>query len=74
MSTSRYASGKTVSVLALLTLVCMIIPGATSHVAAQQAATEQTPVSYEGQRVMSVEVAGQPDLSRRAVVDLFSLP
>src|SRR6476646_1511202 len=74
MSTSRYASGKTVSVLALLTLVCMIIPGAASHVAAQQAATEQTPVSYEGQRVMSVEVAGQPDLSRRAVADLLSQP
>jgi outer membrane protein insertion porin family len=74
MSTSRYASGKTVSALALLALACMIIPGAVSHLAAQQAATEQTPVSYEGQRVMSVEVAGQPDLSRRAVADLLSQP
>ena len=74
MSTSRYADGKTVSAVTCFDAGLHDYPRAASHLAGQQAATEQTPISYEGQRVTSVQVAGQPDLSRRAVADLLSQP
>src|SRR3981081_1168768 len=70
MNTSRYPRGKTVSSLALLMFVCLIVAG----VRAQQPENTQTAASYEGQKVGSVEIAGQPDLNRRAVANLIAQP
>ena len=42
--------------------------------AGQQPDNVQTAISYEGQKVGSVEVAGQPDLNRRSVANLISQP
>ena len=76
MNTLRYASGKTVSAIALLMLVCVLIPVSGDGLRGQQPGKSQEDpqraVSYEGQKVGSVEVAGQPDITRRAVEDLIS--
>ena len=77
MNTSRYPSGKTVSPVALficLAFILAIIAGAGNRLEGQQQDSIQTAASYEGQKVASVEVAGQPDLSRRGVANLIAQP
>src|SRR6476646_6142260 len=74
MITSRCPGGKTVSALTLFMLVLLTFPGAVNALSGQQAENGQPTLSYEGQKVTSVEVAGQPDLSRRAVDDLIAQP
>jgi outer membrane protein insertion porin family len=73
MNTSRYASSKTLTSCALLMLACLIVSEGTI-LAGQQPDSAQTAISYEGQKVGSVEVAGQPDLNRRSVANLISQP
>ena len=79
MNTSRYASSKTLTSFALLMLACLIV-GEGDTVAGQQRNAGQQPdnvqtaISYEGQKVGSVEVAGQPDLNRHSVANLISQP
>ncbi len=79
MNTTRYASSKTLTSLALLMLACLIVGGGASVAgqqpdARQQPDNVQTAISYEGQKVGSVEVAGQPDLNRHSVANLISQP
>ena len=74
MNTSRYASGKTVFSVTLLICLSFMIAAVATSLAGQELENIQTTASYEGQKVASVEVAGQPDLSRRAMADLISQP
>lgn len=73
MNTLRYANGKIVSSIGLLIFFLLAV-GAKSRMAAQKTDNAQTAVSYEGQKVGSVEVAGRPDISRRGVDGLISQP
>lgn len=74
MNTLWSPGGKTVSAVALLLLVLLVFPDAVSALLAQQPEDAQATLSYEGQKVTSVEVGGQPDLSRRTVSDLIAQP
>jgi len=76
MITSRCPGGKTVFAPALFMFVLVLLAffGAVNPVSGQQAENGQPTISYEGQKVTSVEVAGQPELNRRAVADLIAQP
>jgi outer membrane protein insertion porin family len=74
MRTPRFAGGKTVFCVSLLLFVWLIVAGRGNAQDAQEPVNLQTAISYEGQKVGSVEVAGQPDLTRRNVADLIAQP